>query len=91
MKIFQFVDGFYEALQTLELEGVSTINTLSPPTYRDDTFLLISGFNRTSDEEFVELLLLDASSLSFIPMHATCSNRTGGNRLPHRLKPSGNY
>lgn len=88
MKIFQFVDGFYEALQTLELEGVSTINTLSPPTYRDDTFLLISGFNRTSEEEFVELLLLDASSLSFIPMHATCSNRTGGNRLPHRLKPS---
>jgi hypothetical protein len=90
MKIFQFVDGFYEALQTLPLQGVSVIKPLSPPTYRDDTFLLISGFNVTSFEAFVNILLLDASSLTFVPMQSTCSDPIVIDSPPKKIKPSGN-
>lgn len=90
MKFFQYVDGFYEALQTLPLEGVSVIKPVSPPTYRDDTFLFISGFNETAEDAFIDILLLDASSLTFVPMHSSCSDLTTENSLPHKIKSSGN-
>lgn len=46
LKIFRYDRGFYDELQSLSLQGVSSIHPLSPPTYRDDTFLLINGSNK---------------------------------------------
>ena len=89
MKIFQYVGGFYEALQTLPLDGVSVIKPLSPPTYRDDTFLLISGFNVTSAEAFVNILLLDATSLTFVPIQSSCSDSIVIDSLPKKIKATG--
>ena len=86
MKIFQYVDGFYEELQILNRQGITTIKPLSPPTYRDDTFLLVHGFK---DEEFVDLLLLDALSLTFLPVNPSCSGENDWGKLPHKLGLSG--
>ncbi len=91
MKIFQYVSGFYEELQILNVEGVTTIKPLAPPTYRDDTFLLVKGFNPDSDELFIELLLLDASSLTFLPANASCSVEMDLEELPQILGLSGTF
>lgn len=89
MKIFQYDRGFYEELQSLPFQGVSSIQPLSPPTYRDDTFLLIHGYDPVFKDNFVDLLLLEASSLTFRPLNSTCSDGVESMNLPHRLKPYG--
>lgn len=74
LKIFQYVDGFYELLQTIDRSAISSpwqpmtsVLPISPPTYRDETVLLVSG------PGFVDLLLFNASTLEFKPTKSSCS------------------
>lgn len=67
LRVLKFVDGLFKLIQSPILNGVSSISPIMPPTYRDETFLMVHG------PGFVDTLLLSPHSLTFQPSHSNCS------------------
>ena len=92
LHILEYVNGLFETLQYNGDQRVDAISVLSPDTYRDEAMLLLQG-NDSDGTPFMDLLLMDPATLTFMPISAEdCQEEVVDlENLPQQFNDSGNY